>query len=327
MTDTVVVTGGAGFIGSHVCKALAEAGFRVIVLDDLSTGHADAVRWGPLVQLDIADAERTRKALAKSHAQCVIHCAASAYVGESVIDPRKYYGNNVVGGMSLLDACLTAGIDRLVFSSSCATYGVPQKLPIREDCEQKPINPYGRTKLVFEQALEDYSLAYGLHFVALRYFNAAGADPSGELAERHEPETHLIPRALQAASGRLSALEIFGNDYDTPDGTCIRDYVHVSDLADAHVAAVKYLLAGGNILRVNLGSGRGTSIGEILHSISHITGRLVPVISRQRRAGDPPVLFADSSRARSTLGFVPRRSDIATIIRTAAPTFGLGVMR
>lgn len=327
MSDTIVVTGGAGFIGSHVCKALAEAGFRVVVLDNLSTGHADAVRWGPLVQLDIADIERLRRTLEKSHARCVIHCAANAYVGESVIDPRKYYCNNVVGGLSLLNACLAAGIERLVFSSSCATYGAPQQLPIREDCEQKPINPYGRTKLVFEQALEDYSIAYGLRFVALRYFNAAGADPAGELSERHEPETHLIPRALQAAAGRLNALEIFGSDYDTSDGTCVRDYVHVSDLADAHVAAVGHLLSGGETLRVNLGSGHGTSIGQILHSISHITGRLVPVISNQRRPGDPPVLFADTSLAHATLGFSPRRSDIATIIRTAAPTFGLEVVR
>lgn len=327
MTDTVVVTGGAGFIGSHVCKALAEADFRVIALDNLSTGHADAVRWGPLIQLDIADFERLQQNLKRSQARCVIHCAANAYVGESVIDPRKYYGNNVVGGLSLLNACLTAGIGHMVFSSSCATYGLPQQLPIREDSEQKPINPYGRTKLVFEQALEDYSQAYGLNFVALRYFNAAGADPAGELAERHEPETHLIPRALQAAAGRLDVLEIFGDDYDTPDGTCVRDYVHVSDLADAHVAAVRHLLAGGDTLRVNLGSGRGTSISEILYSIAHFTGRPVPVAFHQRRAGDPPILFADTAMAYSTLGFVPRRSDIATIIRTAAPTFGLEIVR
>lgn len=327
MTSTVVVTGGAGFIGSHVCKALAEAGFRVVALDNLSTGHADAVRWGPLVQLDIADTETLRRTLQRAHARCVIHCAANAYVGESVIDPRKYYTNNVIGGLALLNACLAADIGHIVFSSSCATYGTPQRLPIREDCEQKPINPYGRTKLVFEQALEDYANAYGLTFVALRYFNAAGADPDGELAERHEPETHLIPRALQAAAGRLPALDIFGSDYDTPDGTCVRDYVHVSDLADAHVSAVRHLIAGGDTLRVNLGSGQGTSIREILQSISRMSGRPVPVMLHPRRAGDPPILFADTAMARSTLGFVPRHSDIATIIRTAGPTFGLEMSR
>ncbi len=327
MTDSVVVTGGAGFIGSHVCKALSEAGFRVIALDDLSTGHADAVQWGSLVQLDIGETRRLQTVLERSHARCVIHCAANAYVGESVIDPRKYYGNNVIGGLSLLNACMAAGIDHVVFSSSCATYGVPKQLPINEDCEQKPINPYGRTKLVFEQALEDYGNAYGLKYVALRYFNAAGADPAGMLAERHEPETHLIPRALQAAAGKLNVLEIFGSDYNTPDGTCIRDYVHVSDLADAHVAAVRHLISGGDTLRVNLGSGRGTSINEILHSILQITGRRVPVSFRQRRAGDPPILFADTSMARSALGFEPTRSDIATIIRTASPTFGLEVVQ
>ncbi|MGI2034630.1 UDP-glucose 4-epimerase GalE [Rhizobium panacihumi] len=327
MSGTVVVTGGAGFIGSHVCKTLATAGMRVIAVDNLSTGHADAVRWGPLEQLDIADFDGLCRSLKTSKADCIVHCAASAYVGESVVDPRKYYRNNVVGGLTLLDACLASGIERMVFSSSCATYGEPAQLPVREDCSQKPINPYGRTKLVFEQALEDYAAAYGLSFVALRYFNAAGADPVGELSERHEPETHLIPRALMAAIGRLDRLDVFGRDYATPDGTCVRDYVHVCDLADAHLSAVRHLLSGGETLRVNLGSGQGTSVFDIVQSIGRVTGRRVPVAFGDRRPGDPPVLFADTARARKTLGFVPRLSDIDTIIRTAAPTFGLEVVK
>jgi len=327
MSATVVVTGGAGFIGSHVCKTLAHAGMAVIAVDNLSTGHADAVRWGPLAQLDIADFDGLCRLFKASKADCIVHCAASAYVGESVVDPKKYYRNNVTGGLTLLDACLASGIERLVFSSSCATYGEPAQLPVREDCSQKPINPYGRTKLIFEQALEDYAAAYGLSFVALRYFNAAGADPAGELSERHEPETHLIPRALMAATGRLDRLDIFGRDYATADGTCIRDYVHVSDLADAHLSAVRHLLSGGETLRVNLGSGQGTSIFDIAQSIARVTGRSVPLAFSDRRPGDPPVLFADTARACTKLGFVPMLSDIDTIIRTAAPTFGLEVVK
>ena len=327
MSGTIVVTGGAGFIGSHVCKTLAMAGFRVVAIDNLSTGHADAVLWGPLVELDIADFVGLRKVLTSSRADCVVHCAASAYVGESVVDPQKYYRNNIVGGLTLLDACLSAGIEHLVFSSSCATYGEPAQLPVREDCGQNPINPYGRTKLVFEQAMRDYAAAYGLKFVALRYFNAAGADPGGYLSERHEPETHLIPRALMAAAGRLGRLDVFGRDYATSDGTCVRDYVHVCDLADAHLAAVRHLLAGGRTLSVNLGSGEGASVFDIVHSIERITGRPVPLAFCSRRPGDPPVLFAETAMARSTLGFAPRFSDIDTIIRTAAPTFGLEAVR
>ncbi len=327
MSRTVLVTGGAGFIGSHICKALSHSGFIPVAYDNLSTGHADAVRWGPLIEADIADGGALRAAFDRFAPDCVIHCAANAYVGESVANPQKYYRNNVVAGLSLLDACLSAGIGRIVFSSSCATYGIPEQLPIREDSMQAPVNPYGRTKLIFEMALEDYAEAYGLNFVALRYFNAAGADPDGELAERHEPETHLIPRALLAAAGRLDRLEIFGQDYPTDDGTCIRDYIHVSDLADAHVAALRHLANGGRTLRLNLGSGQGTSIDEVLQAIGRVTGRRVPVTFKPRRPGDPPALFADTASARIALGFVPRLSDIDTIIRTASPTFGLEVVR
>ncbi|MBP2485220.1 UDP-glucose 4-epimerase GalE [Rhizobium leguminosarum] len=323
MPRYILVTGGAGFIGSHICKTLSRAGMIPVTYDNLSTGHADSVRWGPLIRAELADAAALRRTLAEFSPDCVIHCGANAYVGESVDMPRKYYRNNVVGSLTLLEACLDQDIDRIVFSSSCATYGVPASLPIREESPQHPVNPYGRTKLIFEMALEDFAAAYGVRFAALRYFNAAGADPDGELAERHHPETHLIPRALLAAAGRLERLDIFGTDYATEDGTCVRDYVHVSDLAQAHLAAVNHLMAGGGSLSVNLGSGRGTSVREILEAIYRASGREVPVNYRARRAGDPPVLFANTARAKAELGFSPVFSDIDTIIRTAGPTFGL----
>lgn len=323
MPRYILVTGGAGFIGSHICKALSRAGMVPVTYDNLSTGHADSVRWGPLIRGELADAATLRRTLAEFSPDCVIHCGANAYVGESVDMPRKYYRNNVVGSLTLLEACLDQDIDRIVFSSSCATYGVPDSLPIREESPQQPVNPYGRTKLIFEMALEDFAAAYGIRFAALRYFNAAGADPDGELAERHYPETHLIPRALLAAAGRLERLDIFGTDYATEDGTCVRDYIHVTDLAQAHLAAVNHLMADGGSLSVNLGSGRGTSVRQILEGIHRASGREVPVRYRARRIGDPPILFANTARAKAELGFVPVFSDIDTIIRTAGPTFGL----
>ncbi|MBY5580231.1 UDP-glucose 4-epimerase GalE [Rhizobium leguminosarum] len=325
MPRYILVTGGAGFIGSHICKALSRAGMIPVTYDNLSTGHADSVRWGPLIRAELADVATLRRTLAEFSPDCVIHCGANAYVGESVEMPRKYYRNNVVGSLTLLEACLDQDIDRIVFSSSCATYGVPASLPIREESPQHPVNPYGRTKLIFEMALEDFAAAYGIRYAALRYFNAAGADPDGELAERHQPETHLIPRALLAAAGRLERLDIFGTDYATADGTCVRDYIHVSDLAQAHLAAVNHLMADGGSLSVNLGSGRGTSVREILEAIHRASGCEVPVRYCARRIGDPPILFANTARAQAELGFAPVLSDIDTIIRTAGPTFGLQV--
>lgn len=325
MSRVVLVTGGAGFIGSHTCKRLAQQGFVPVVYDNLSTGHRANVKWGPLVAGDLSDTERLQTTIRTYAPECVIHFAASAYVGESVEDPGKYYRNNVAASISLLEACRVAGPARIVFSSSCATYGVPQQLPITEDTVQSPINPYGRTKLMIELMLGDYARAYGLRSVALRYFNAAGADPEGQLTERHDPETHLIPRALMAAAGRIDRLDIFGDDYATPDGTCIRDYIHVTDLADAHVAAVNYLRDGGEVLKANLGSGHGTSIREVLDAIDRVTRRQVPVQMLPRRPGDPPVLYADTNWARQKLGFRAAYSDIDTIIRTAAPGFGLEV--
>ena len=325
MSRVVLVTGGAGFIGSHTCKRLDEAGFLPVVYDNLSTGHRTNVRWGPLVEGGLEDTDRIVEAIRTFKPECLIHFAASAYVGESVEDPGKYYRNNVAGSVSLLEACRQAGLARVVFSSTCATYGVPPRLPITEDTIQLPVNPYGRTKLMIELMLGDYARAYGFRSVALRYFNAAGADPDGQLTERHDPETHLIPRALMAAAGRLDRLDVFGDDYDTPDGTCIRDYIHVMDLAEAHVAAVDYLRNGGEPLKANLGSGHGTSVRQVIDAIHQVTRRRVPVQLLACRAGDPPVLYADTTWARRTLGFRPSLSNIETIIRTAAPGFGLEV--
>ena len=318
-----MVTGGAGFIGSHACKALRRAGILPVAYDNLSTGHAQSVRFGPLVQGDVRDRATLADAMRTHHVDAVIHFAASAYVGESVQDPAKYYDNNVGGMMSLLAAAQDAGVARVVFSSSCATYGQPDRLPIAEDAAQAPINPYGRTKLICEQILRDYGPAYDLRYVALRYFNAAGADAEGELGEKHDPETHLIPLAMLAAAGAIPALGIFGTDYATADGTCVRDYIHVGDLARAHVLAVQYLMDGGASTALNLGSGNGLSVRQIIEAIERFTGKNLPVREEPRRAGDPPVLTADPSLAASVLGFRTELSDIDTIVRHAAPWFGL----
>lgn len=319
----VLVTGGAGFIGSHTCKALAARGLLPVTLDNLSTGHADAVRFGPLVRADVRDAGAVAAALREHGCAAVIHFAASAYVGESVRDPGAYYDNNLGGMIGLLKGCSAAGVGRIVFSSSCATYGIPETLPIREDAPQRPINPYGRTKLYGEEMLRDHAAAHGLRFAALRYFNAAGADPDGTLGERHAPETHLIPLALAAASGWGGPLHVFGTDYPTPDGTCIRDYIHVVDLARAHVLALDHLLSGGESLSLNLGTGRGLSIREILAGIEALCGHPVPVVWADRRPGDPPALVADATFAHARLGFLPEHSDLQSILTHAAPWFGL----
>jgi UDP-arabinose 4-epimerase len=319
----VLVTGGAGYIGSHTAKLLAAKGVEPVVYDNLVTGNRSSVRWGPFVHGDILDTAHLAQALMQHRPDAVIHFAASAYVGESVEDPSKYYRNNVAGTQSLLNACRLAKVDKIIFSSSCATYGVPASLPIKETTPQAPINPYGRTKLIAEHMLQDYAAAYGIRYVALRYFNACGADPDGELGEWHDPETHLIPRALLAASGRIPHLAVFGHDYETADGTCIRDYIHVNDLARAHLLAFDHLNAGGENLAVNLGTGKGSSIREILDAVARTTGREVPIELHPRRAGDPPSLYADPSLAAKTLGFSTEFSDLDTIVRTAAPFFRL----
>lgn len=315
----VFVTGGAGFIGSHTCKALAREGHEPITYDNLTLGHRENVKWGPLIQGDVLDRDEIHAAMAATRPDAIIHFAASAYVGESVTNPSKYYWNNLVGTLSLLEAARKTGVSKIIFSSTCAVYGVPKHLPVDESSAAIPINPYGRSKRASEHAMQDYASAYGMRFVALRYFNAAGADPDGELYEDHEPEPHLIPLALMAVSGATDALEIFGSDYPTPDGTCIRDYVHVSDLATGHVKALRYLESGGESTHVNLGGGKGHSILEVLAAIKSITHQNVPVRWASRRAGDPPILYANIDRARQQLDFRPKYSDLDTIVRTAWP--------
>lgn len=319
----IMVTGGAGFIGSHACKALSDAGHLPVTLDDLSTGNRDAVKWGPLVVAGLQDTKAVAAALQAHGVRMVMHFAASAYVGESMRDPALYYQNNVGGMTSLLAACRAAHVDKVILSSSCATYGIPEKVPISEDTPQQPVNPYGRTKLICEQMLQDYEAAYGIRHVALRYFNAAGADPEGELFECHDPETHLIPLALMAAAGQRGPLEVFGGDYPTRDGSCERDYIHVSDLARGHLLAAEYLQRGGGSCALNLGTGKGHTVLEVLEAIRQATGTEVPYCLSERRAGDPPALTADPARARKVLGFEAARSDLASIIRDAAPSFGL----
>ncbi|SMX33910.1 UDP-glucose 4-epimerase GalE [Octadecabacter ascidiaceicola] len=320
---SICLTGGAGYVGSHACLALAARGIKPLTIDNLSTGSRDAVRWGPLVNLDLRDTERVTEALINYNVDTVLHFAASAYVGESVSDPLKYYDNNVGGMLSLLTACAAAGVKSFVLSSSCATYGIPDNIPVVENEPQRPINPYGMTKLMCEQMLMDVAPLTDMSYGILRYFNVAGADVSGTLRENHDPETHLIPLTLFAAAGWTSALKLFGGDYETPDGSCIRDYVHVSDLVHGHILAFEHLRANGGNLTVNLGSGQGVSNFEIVEMVERVTGRHVPVEIAPRRKGDPPVLVGNTSKARELLGFVPQRSDLATIVADAARSMGL----
>jgi UDP-arabinose 4-epimerase len=317
MTQSVLVTGGAGYVGSHACKALAGAGYLPVVYDNLSRGHREAVCWGPLVEGDLHDVPRLVAALRTHNIAAVMHFAALAYVGESMADPETYYRNNVGGTLALLTAMREAEVGTIVFSSTCAVYGVPDRLPIAEATAKGPLNPYGETKLAIERVLHWYNLCYGLRFAALRYFNAAGADPDGEIGENHEPETHLIPRVLRAALGTAEAVEVYGTDYATPDGTAIRDYIHVTDLADAHVRALGYLAGGGESGALNLGTGQGCSVRQVIAAVERIAGRPVPFRETARRAGDPPELVADPGLARIRFGWQPRHSDLDTIIATA----------
>jgi UDP-glucose-4-epimerase GalE len=296
----VLVVGGAGYIGSHTALALKRRGYEAIIYDNLITGYRALAQGFELIEGDISDGARLAPVLRRVDA--VMHFAAHAYVGESVVNPRKYFQNNVLGGISLLNAVLDAKVRKFIFSSSCAVYGTPAKVPITEDLPRSPVNPYGVTKLIFEQALESYGPAYGLGYVSLRYFNAAGADESGTIGEMHSPETHLIPSAFEAIRGQRPALEIYGDKYPTPDGTCVRDYIHVSDLAEAHVLALEYL-AGGNSVDLNLGTGRGNSVREVLSTIKRVTGREVPSRMAPPRPGDPPELVADPGRAAKLLNW------------------------
>ena len=317
MSKSVLVTGGAGYVGSHACKVLARSGYLPVVLDDFSRGHREAVRWGPLVQCDIADRATVAVTLAQHRISVVMHFAAYAYVGESVADPALYYRNNLGGTLSLLEAMRDTGVDKIVFSSTCATYGIPASVPIRETAPQLPVNPYGETKLAIERALQWYGEAYGLRWVALRYFNAAGADPDAEIGELHEPETHLIPLVFEAALGRRAEIAVYGTDYPTPDGTAIRDYIHVQDLGEAHLRALEYLEAGERSAALNLGTGLGHSVREVVRVAEAVSGRQVPCRDTARRPGDPPALVADPSLAAKLLGWRADLSDLETIIRTA----------
>lgn len=313
----VLVTGGAGYIGSHCCKELRSKGYVPIVLDNLVYGHRENVKWGEFLQGDIGNQSDLRICFNKYEIHAVMHFAAFAYVGESMHDPIKYYKNNVANTIGLLHAMVANGVKYFIFSSSCATYGNPIKIPMDENHPKNPINPYGKTKHMIEEMLKDYDQAYGMKFTSLRYFNAAGADPDGEIGEDHNPETHLIPLALEAASNEKNPFYVFGTDYPTPDGTAIRDYVHVTDLADAHVRALEYLLGGGENGALNLGTGRGNSVNEVITAIARLTGKRVPARDDARRLGDPPVLVADAARAAKILKWHPQHSDLTDIIMTA----------
>ncbi len=312
----VLVTGGAGYVGSHTVMELRRLGHEPVVFDNLSEGHARSVGGCALIRGDLGDEARTEAALAESGAEAVMHFAASAYVGESVQDPQKYYFNNLVNTLKLLRAMRRAGVNRFVFSSSCTIYGVPQRVPIREDARIQPINPYGRTKAAVEGALADYAAAYGLKHASLRYFNAAGAAPDGSIGEDHDPETHLIPLVIHAALGKRDAISIFGTDYPTPDGTCVRDYVHVLDLASAHVMAMEALDERG-AMAFNLSTGRGHSVREVIEVVKAVSGRDFGVVEADRRPGDPPQLVGSPEKIARELGWEPRWPEIERIVRTA----------
>ncbi len=313
----ILVTGGAGYIGSHANKELTKAGYETVVLDNMSYGHPDFLKWGVFEEVDLGDLESIRNVFRKYEIEAVMHFAAFTYVGESVEDPQKYYLNNLRNTLNLLQVMNEFEVRKLVFSSTCATYGNPQKIPLTEDHPQNPINPYGQGKLMVEKVLKDYSSAYGLRYVSLRYFNAAGADPEGEVGERHEPETHLIPLILDAAMGKREDIKIFGTDYPTTDGTCIRDYIHVTDLADAHIKALKYLEDGGESEVFNLGNGNGFSVREVIEEARKVTGKEIKATETERRPGDPPVLVGSSEKARKILKWQPKYDDLTKIISTA----------
>jgi UDP-glucose-4-epimerase GalE len=311
---SILVVGGAGYIGSHAARALRRQGYEAIVYDNLSRGHAFLAKGFELVVGDISDRTALSRVMARVNA--VMHFAAHSQVGESVQNPRIYFQNNAEAGLTLLNTALDAGVRSFIFSSTCAVYGMPQKMPITEDTPRQPVNPYGTSKLFFENALEAYDRAYGMRYMSLRYFNAAGADESGEVGELHDPETHLIPAALKAITGERGELELFGSDYPTPDGTCVRDYIHVNDLADAHVLALKHIEAGNSSAALNLGTGLGCSVKEVIAMVEEVTGSKVPRRTGPRRPGDPPALVADPARAQAVLQWKAKRS-LREIVQTA----------
>lgn len=313
----ILICGGAGYIGSHINKLLNRKGYETVVFDNLVYGHREAVKWGTFVQGDLSSEREIESVFQSYPIDAVFHFAAYAYVGESVDQPEKYYYNNVVNTLNLLKAMRKYGCDKIIFSSTCATYGEPESVPITEDQRQDPINPYGATKWMVERIFQDYGRAYGLRFVVLRYFNAAGADPDGEIGESHSPETHLIPLVLDAAAGRRPDIQVFGTDYDTRDKSCIRDYIHVMDLADAHFLALKYLEQKGKSDFFNLGNTRGTSVLEVIETVKKVTGKEFPVTHAERRPGDPAILVGSCEKAKRILGWEPRYPDIGEIVSHA----------
>lgn len=315
--STILVTGGAGYVGSHICKALAQAGHTPVVYDNLCRGHRDSVKWGPLVEANITDAAALEAALTAHGATAVVHCAALAYVAESVERPMDYYDTNVIGAVSLLEAMRATDVKALVLSSTCAVYGEPATTPIQEDAPFNPVSPYGRTKVMVEQMAVECARAYGFHSVGLRYFNAAGADPEGEIGERHDPETHLIPNVLKAAADSSVSVPMFGTDFETSDGTAVRDYVHVTDLADAHVKALDFVQQNEGHHAFNLGTGQGASVKEVIATAEQVTGKTIATNPQARRPGDPPILVADAAKAKATLGWEPSRSDLETSVTDA----------
>ena len=313
----ILVTGGAGYIGSHTNKELNRAGYETVVVDNLIYGHEDFLKWGAFEKVDLRDLSGITDIFESYSIETVMHFAAFTNVEESVENPQEYYLNNLRNTLNLLQVMLEFKVKKLVFSSTCATYGNPIEIPLTENHPQNPINPYGRGKFMVEQVLKDYNSAYALRYVSLRYFNAAGADPEGEVGERHNPETHLIPQILDAAIGRREDIKIFGTDYDTPDGTCIRDYIHVTDLADAHLKALKYLEAGGKSQVFNLGNDNGFSVREVIETARKVTGKEIKVTETDRRQGDPPILVGSSQKAKELMGWKPKYDDLSQIIRTA----------
>lgn len=313
----ILIVGGAGYIGSHINKELNHQGYETIIFDNLSFGHPEFVKWGNFQEGDLGNIEEIRKLFKEYTIDAVMHFAAFTYVGESVKNPQKYYLNNLRNTLNLLQVMLEEDVKYFVFSSTCATYGTPEEIPITENHPQNPINPYGKGKLMVEQILADYSRAYGLKYASLRYFNAAGADPEAEIGESHQPETHLIPLILDVAMDKKEKIQVYGTDYATPDGTCIRDYIHVMDLADAHIKALKYLKEGGKSDVFNLGNGQGFSVREVIETSQKVTGKTIKVEEVERREGDPPILVGSSSKAQEILNWHPRYDDLAVIIETA----------
>ena len=313
----ILITGGAGYIGSHANKILNKRGYETVVYDNLSRGHQEFVKWGHFVEGDLADKDRLRFCFETYKISAVMHYGAFCYVGESVTHPSEYYRNNVANTLNLLDVMVEFGVRYLVFSSTCSTYGNPLHIPMTEDHPQQPINPYGKSKLMAEQILKDYEKTYGVHHVCLRYFNAAGADPDCEIGEWHEPEPHLIPLVLKVAAGQSGQVQIYGTDYKTPDGTCIRDYIHINDLAEGHLLALKYLQNGAASDSFNLGNGNGFSVKEVINAAERVTGKPIKVVNAQRREGDPPFLVGSSDKAKTILKWMPRFQNIDDIIKTA----------